>query len=282
MHPPRPVTVEHDGLRIAGLDWGGAGTPVVLLHPNGFCAGLFDPVARRLAASGRFRPLGIDLRGHGATDKPPPPEPYRYELMAADVIAVLDALDFDDAAVAGGSLGGGVAIHMDRRQPGRLRKLMLCEAIARPRPVGPPPENPLVATALRRRVVWPSRAVMVESYASRPPLDQLAPEALEAYVEWGTVVRGDGSVELACPPEVEAAIFGSPPAREGVATAWEHLAHLSAPAVVLAGARSGLATQWFQEQAERADASLVLVDGGHFFLHEDTDRAVALVTEHLG
>jgi surfactin synthase thioesterase subunit len=50
----------------------------------------------------------------------------------------------------------------------------------------------------------------------------------------------------------------------------------------LSGAGSGLATEWFQEQAQRAGAPFVLVEGGHFFLHEDTDRAVALVTEHLG
>lgn len=139
-----------------------------------------------------------------------------------------------------------------------------------------------MATALRRRVVWPSRAEMIASYGSRPPLDRLAPESLEAYVEWGTVVRGDGTVELACPPEVEAAIFGSAPAREGVVAAWEHLAGLKTPAVVLAGATSGLSAQWFREQAQRAGAPFALVDGGHFFLHEDTDRAVGLITEHLG
>ena len=297
MTPPRPVAiaVDHGGLQIQALDWGSGGTPLVLLHPNGFCAGFFDPVARRLAANGRFRPVAIDLRGHGGSDKPPPPEPYRYELMAADVVAVLDALGLDEVAVVGGSLGGGVAIHLDLLQPGRARRMMLCEAIARPAtpasgaPRAPDnsgtpraPENPMVASALRRRVVWASRAEMIASYGARPPLDRLAPEALEAYVEWGTTVRGDGTVELSCPPEVEAAIFGSPPAVEGVNRAWDHLAHLSAPAVILAGAGSALANQWFRDQAERAGAPLVLVDGGHFFFHEDTERAVALVTEHAG
>ncbi|MGH9036791.1 MAG: alpha/beta fold hydrolase [Acidimicrobiia bacterium] len=282
MTPPRPFAVDHDGLRIAGLDWGGGSAPLLLLHPNGFNAGFFDPVARRLAEGGRFRPVGIDLRGHGASDKPPPPEPYRYELMAADVAAVLDALGLEDVAVVGGSLGGGVAIHLDRVQPGRLRRLLLCEAVAVPAPEGQSPENPMVAAALRRRVVWPSRAKMIASYGARPPLDRLEPEALAAYVEWGTVLRPDGTVELACPPEVEAAIFGSPPVVAGVRSAWEHLAHLSAPAVILAGAGSGLATEWFEDQAERAGAPFVLVDGGHFFLHEDTDRAVALVSQHVG
>ncbi|HEV7865941.1 MAG TPA: alpha/beta hydrolase, partial [Acidimicrobiia bacterium] len=129
---PRSFHVEHDGLRVAVLDGGGApeARPLVLLHPNGFCAGLFDPIARRLAAGGAFRPVGIDLRGHGDTDKPEPPDPYHYEGMAGDVIAVLDTLGCDDVDIVGGSLGGGVAIHVDRRQPGRARRLMLCEPIA--------------------------------------------------------------------------------------------------------------------------------------------------------
>ena len=47
---------------------------------------------------------------------------------------------------------------------------------------------------------------MIQSYGSRPPMDRLAPEALAAYVEWGTHDRSDGQVELACPPAIEAAM----------------------------------------------------------------------------
>lgn len=50
MTGPQPFAVGHDGRDLAGLDWGGAGEHLVLLHPNGFCAGLFDPLARRLAS----------------------------------------------------------------------------------------------------------------------------------------------------------------------------------------------------------------------------------------
>src|SRR5207244_3088448 len=45
---PARWSVEHDGLTIGALDWGGDGPPLVLLHPNGFCAGVFDPLARLL------------------------------------------------------------------------------------------------------------------------------------------------------------------------------------------------------------------------------------------
>jgi pimeloyl-ACP methyl ester carboxylesterase len=283
---PRSFPVVHDGLRIAVLDWGGASgaRPLILLHPNGFCAGLFDPIARRLAAGGAFRPVGVDLRGHGGTDKPEPPDPYHYERMAGDVIAVLDDLGFDDVDIVGGSLGGGVAVHVDRTQPGRARRLMLCEPIAfRVTPGTPLGEaHPMAAGALRRKVVWPSREAMIHSYGSRPPLNRLAPEALAAYIAWGTVDRPDGQVELACPPVVEAAIFSSPPARRGVHAAWEHLPDLTASAAVLAGDRSFIPLERFEAVAAAAGVPLTTVTGDHFFLHEDTARGVALIEEHLG
>jgi pimeloyl-ACP methyl ester carboxylesterase len=253
------------------------------LHPNGFCAGLFDPIARRLAAGGAFRPVGVDLRGHGATGKPEPPDPYHYEGMAADVIAVLDVLAFDEVDIAGGSLGGGVAIHIDRLQPGRARRLMLCEPIALPATGdrAPDEEHPMVAGALRRKAVWPSRDAMCHSYGSRPPMNRLAPEALAAYVAYGTVDRPDGQVELACPPAVEAAIFGSPVSRRGVHAAFEHLAQLTASVAVLAGDRSFVALERFELVAGAAGVPLEIVTGDHFFLHEDTARGVALIEEHL-
>jgi pimeloyl-ACP methyl ester carboxylesterase len=283
---PRSFHVEHDGLRVAVLDWGGTSgaRPLVLLHPNGFCAGLFDPIARRLATGGAFRPVGVDLRGHGGTDKPEPPDPYHYEGMAGDVIAVLDALGFDDVDIAGGSLGGGVAIHVDRRQPGRARRLMLCEPVALPITADTPVSTaqPMAVIALRRKVAWASREAMIHSYGSRPPLDRLAPEALAAYIAWGTVDRPGGPVELACPPAVEAAIFAGPPALRGVHAAWEHLPQLTASVAVLAGDRSFVPRERSEAVAAAAGVPLVVVPGDHFFLHEDTARGVALIEEHLG
>jgi pimeloyl-ACP methyl ester carboxylesterase len=282
---PRSIHIVHDGLRIAVLDWGGASgaRPLVLLHPNGFCAGLFDPIARRLAAGGAFRPIGVDLRGHGGTDKPEPPDPYHYEGMAGDVIAVVDQLGFDDVDIVGGSLGGGVAIHIDKTQPGRARRLLLCEPIAFPiTPDSPTGDaHPMVAGALRRKVVWPSREAMVRSYGSRPPLERLDPEALAAYITWGTIERADGQVELACPPPVEAAIFGGRPALQGVHAAWEHVPKLTASVAVLAGDRSFAPLERFEGVAAAAGVALEVVTGDHFFLHEDTARGVALVEEHL-
>jgi hypothetical protein len=172
---------------------------------------------------------------------------------------------------------------VDDQRPGLIRKLVLCEAIAFDEfPVSPSQsENPMAAAARRRRAVWPDREAMVRSYGSRPPLNELAPEALSAYVRWGTVERPDGQVELACDPEVEAALFDRSGSARGARLAWQHLAQLAAASVVLAGDRSHLPAALFRAQADRAGGPLVLVPGGHFFLQEDTARAEGLVLDHL-
>ncbi len=285
---PRSITVEHGGLTVAALDWGGSGTPLLLLlHPNGFCAGLFHPMATRLRDT--FRPIGVDLRAHGGTDEPATVAGYAFECMARDVLAVLDTLGVDEVVALGESLGGGVAVMVDRLRPGFVRRVLLCEAIAfsldgarRPVVEGPGDGgNYMAAIARKRRAVWPDRDTMMESYGSRPPLDELAPEALEAYVRWGTVERSDGQVELACRPEAEATIFEVSSEEGGARSAWSHLASLHAEAIVVAGTRSNLPVEWFSAQAERAGSAFLQLDGGHFFVQEDTERAVALVTEHL-
>lgn len=289
---PRPIAIEHDGLRVAALEWGGGGEPLVLLHPNGFCAGLFDPLARRLAASGRFRPVAVDLRGHGGSSAPPivtplgpddEQDPLGFDRLASDVVAMLEHLGIRRAALLGQSLGGGVGVLVDEQRPGLIRKLVLCEAIAFDEfPVAPGrSDNPMATAARRRRAVWPDRETMVRSFGSRPPLDALTPAALSAYVQWGTVERPDGQVGLACRPEVEAALFDRSGSPRGARLAWQHLAQLEAAPVVLAGDRSHLPRELFEAQAHRAGAPLVLAPGGHFFLQEDTDRAERLVARHL-
>ena len=263
--------------------------PLLLLHPNGFCAGLFDPLARQLR--GRFHPVGVDLRAHGGTDAPTEVADYAFDLLAGDVLAVLDHLGLDHVVALGQSLGGGVATLVDRLRPGLIGKLLLCEAIAfshvdhpmRERGQGPGNGGNFMADiARKRREVWPDRETVLRSYGSRPPLDELAPEALEAYVRWGFVDRPDGRVELACPPAAEATIFEVSSYEQGALQAWNHLGSLTASATVVCGDRSDLPPAWFAAQAERAGARLVTVAGGHFFLQEDTARAERFVLDYLG
>ncbi len=252
-------------------------------------AGFFEPLA--LAVRDTFRPVAVDLRGHGGTDTPATRAGFGFAEMAADVLAVLDHLGIGETVALGESLGGGVSVLVDEQRPGVIRCLLLCEPVAfspdgrtlRPAGTGHGDGGNYMSTiARRRRSVWPDRETVYESYRSRPPFDVVAPEALAAYVRWGFVDRADGQVELACPPEVEATIFEVSGEPSGAPAAWRRLDALSAPATVARGDRSDLPNDWFALQAARAGGALVTLPGGHFFLQEDTARAERLVREHLG
>lgn len=280
---PRPVVVAHDGLRHVALDWGGVGETLVLLHPNGLCAGFFHPLAQRLTDT--FRVVGVDLRGHGGSAAPHTRAGLRYEPMAADVVAVLDALGVDTFCAVGESLGGGVGAVVDRLRPGAMRHLVLCEGIAFDAHAFPQGRSPgeggtgnyMADIARARRAVWPDRAAARARYSARPPFDVVAPEALDAYLRWGFVDRDDGQVELACAPETEASIFEVTSEAGGAVVAFDHLADMGGRVTVFHGDASYLPAEWFRAQADAADAELHTIPGGHFFLQEDTARGEAIV-----
>ena len=58
--------------------------------------------SRRLLSVG-YRAVLIDSRGHGRSTRDA--RPYSYELMASDVVAVMDALGVERAAMVGWSDG---------------------------------------------------------------------------------------------------------------------------------------------------------------------------------
>jgi len=269
-------------LRIAALDWGGDGPPLLLLHPNGFCAGFFDPLARELRAD--FHPIGVDVRGHGASDRPADLAECTFPNATGDVLAVLDALGLDEVVALGHSMGGAITILLDERRPAIVQRALLCEAIAFPpggipRTSGGP--NPMADIARARRAVWPDRSTVRESYASRPPMNVLEPAALDAYVRYGFRDRVDGDVELACAPEVEARCFEAAGEPDGAPHAFGHLSRFRGDAVVAAGLDSNLPLEVFAAQAEAVGGPYLELEGSHFFPQEDTARAAALVREYL-
>ena len=274
---PHPFVIRRGGRDLAGLEWGSGDDHLVLLHPNGFCAGLFDPLARRLAIDHHV--VAVDLAGHGRSAALP-----HYDLtftrLATDVIAVLDGLGIASAAAVGQSLGGGVAILVDRARPGLFRRLLLCEAVAFP--ITGTGSNPMSKRARTRRLTWPDRATFIRTVASKPPLADLAPDALHAYARWGLLDRADGRVQLACLPDTEAAVFEVSGTADGAPAAWAHLPSLHAPAVVIAGDRSFLPLAMFEQQAAHGGGlPLEVLPGGHFLLQEDTSEAADLLRAHL-
>jgi pimeloyl-ACP methyl ester carboxylesterase len=106
------------GLRFHAATAGpGDGRLVVLLHgvPQHWWASRHLLTA--LGAAG-YRVAAVDLRGCGASDKPP--EGYTLPMLAADVAGVITALGRRSAVVVGQGIGGQVAWTMASRAPQAL------------------------------------------------------------------------------------------------------------------------------------------------------------------
>jgi 3-oxoadipate enol-lactonase len=121
-------------VQLAYRTWGPAGAPpLVLLHALGEQSPDWAPVARALASS--WRVYAPDLRGHGASDWA---GPYTIEQLATDLAALLDALELEQVALGGHSIGGPPAYLYAARYPGRVTRLVLEE------PAPPWPRDPRV------------------------------------------------------------------------------------------------------------------------------------------
>ncbi|WP_432977766.1 alpha/beta fold hydrolase [Dactylosporangium sp. CA-233914] len=101
---------------------GGAGSPVVLLHGFPQTHLMWRHVAPALAAAGHTV-VCPDLRGYGDSDKPADPGAYAKRTMAADVVALAEALGHERFAVAGHDRGALVAIRTGLDHPARVTHL---------------------------------------------------------------------------------------------------------------------------------------------------------------
>jgi pimeloyl-ACP methyl ester carboxylesterase len=108
--------VQHDGAQIWYATYG-SGAPVVLLHGGLGHSGNWGNQVPALIASG-YRPILIDSRGHGRSTRDA--RPFTYELLASDVLAVLDALALERSAVVGWSDGACVALILAVKAPTRV------------------------------------------------------------------------------------------------------------------------------------------------------------------
>src|SRR5438552_15808002 len=99
----------------------GQGMPLVLLHGFPLSSAIWHEQQQQL--SDGFRVITPDLRGHGRS--PAPAGVYEMEVMARDVLALLDKLLIKKAVIMGHSMGGYVALAAWRLAPERFLTLGL-------------------------------------------------------------------------------------------------------------------------------------------------------------
>ncbi|HKY14336.1 MAG TPA: alpha/beta hydrolase [Microthrixaceae bacterium] len=120
------VGPEGDTMRLAVLESGTGGSPLLLVH--GFTGAKEDFVDEvdRLAARG-FHVVAPDHRGHGRSAQPDDEAAYSLETFATDMFCLADALGWPSFDLLGHSMGGMVAQLMVIAQPERVRRLILMD-----------------------------------------------------------------------------------------------------------------------------------------------------------
>jgi pimeloyl-ACP methyl ester carboxylesterase len=98
----------------------GQGDPLVLVHMGLSSSASWAGVTPLLAE--HYHVVTFDSRGHGRSTNPG--GTLRYEQLADDTMALIDALQLERPVVAGWSDGGEVALQFGLRHPGRARALI--------------------------------------------------------------------------------------------------------------------------------------------------------------
>jgi 3-oxoadipate enol-lactonase len=87
---------------------------------------MWDPQIPALTSN--YRVLRYDTRGHGLSDAPD--GAYSFDMLVADVIALMDHYGIDKATFMGLSLGGMTGLGLALKHPDRIEKLVCCDARA--------------------------------------------------------------------------------------------------------------------------------------------------------
>jgi len=124
----------------------GKGEPVVLLHGGLANANYWGNQVRALEP--RYRVIVMDSRGHGRTTRNA--QPYGYDLMASDVMGLMDFLHVRKAVIVGWSDGAILGLDMALHHPERVSKLFAFAANSDPSGVKDVSKSPVFQAFIAR------------------------------------------------------------------------------------------------------------------------------------
>jgi pimeloyl-ACP methyl ester carboxylesterase len=235
---PSSIRIDVGGVRIHCLRWASPGsTPIVIVHGNTHCGGLYSPLASRLAADHDV--TTIDLRGHGRSDDAPD---YGWLALQEDIAGVIRQLALENPVIIAHSRGAGVSLLAMALSPSLAAGAVVFE-----------PTMPLALAAdeasqgalveksreraqqaLARRTTFSSRAEAYAHYRGRGSFRHWQDEYLRAFIQHG-LVETDHGVALASDTQVEARLVEARRSLQG----WDSVQPCHVPVRAVYGDRSG-------------------------------------------
>jgi 3-oxoadipate enol-lactonase len=124
----KTINIQGPAAELAVHVQGDAEAPaVVMSHSILSSSMMWDEQAELLASRG-WRVVRVDTRGHGGSQASEPP--YAFNDLAADMVAVMDALQIKRAHYVGLSLGGMIGFGLGLHHAERWLSLCLCDTRA--------------------------------------------------------------------------------------------------------------------------------------------------------
>ena len=144
----------------------GQGEALIILHGFLGSSGNWHSLSKNQFGAS-YRVFTVDLRNHGRSPHTPV---FDYPSMAADVLALMDALGLSQAHILGHSMGGKVAMYLALHHADRVESVIVADMAPR----AYPPGHLSILRALQ--------GLNLAAYTSRSEID----EALSASIsEWG-------------------------------------------------------------------------------------------------
>lgn len=265
-----------DGVRLAYRDRG-EGDPVLFVHGTPSYSYEWRHVVPRVEAAGH-RVITYDLLGYGASERPLDRDTSviaQTELL----VALLDALGVDRAALVTHDIGGAIGQRMAVLHPERVRCLVLIDSVS----------YDSWPSATWRQILGSGRAALATMPA--PEFEEMLTRQLTMTVADGTLMAGDvlraylaphrGALGRVSFVEHQVAHYDST-ATEEIS---DRLGDLTLPVRILWGQHDRWQPTSYAERlaADIPRAELVVVPGaGHFLPEDDPDRVAQEVLDFLG
>ncbi len=215
-----------NGLRLHYRHWRHAGRrPLLLLHASGCHAHWWDEVGPVLADA--YDVIAPDLRGHGDSARPEPPD-YDFDAYVADIAGLVQALNLADFDVIGHSMGGYVGLKYASTQPAGLRAMvaadMLCD-------VDGEMLQRMHQASERPQPTFATRDEAEGRFRLQPPETTAAPEGLQMLAREAVCQTEDGHWTFK---------FDRRAMKHPAVRVWDILPQIVCPVLIVRGERSPL------------------------------------------